>query len=46
MTAPTSHTAQARSPPLGLSVRAESEKFDISDIDLGMISVGVRYTFL
>ncbi|HEX4969818.1 MAG TPA: porin family protein [Steroidobacteraceae bacterium] len=31
---------------LGLSVRAEYEKFDISDVDLDMISVGVTYTFL
>ncbi|HKR37264.1 MAG TPA: outer membrane beta-barrel protein [Steroidobacteraceae bacterium] len=31
---------------LGLSVRAEYEKFDISDVDLDMISIGVTYTFL
>ena len=31
---------------LGLSIRAEYEKFDISDVDLDMISVGVTYTFL
>ena len=31
---------------LSLSVRAEYEKFDISDVDLDMISVGVTYTFL
>jgi hypothetical protein len=31
---------------LGLSIRAEYEKFDISDVDLDMISVGLTYTFL
>ena len=31
---------------LGLSIRAEYEKFDISDVDLDMVSVGVTYTFL
>ncbi len=31
---------------LGLAIRAEYEKFDISDVDLDMISVGVTYTFL
>lgn len=31
---------------LGLSIRAEYEKFDISDVDLDMISIGVTYTFL
>lgn len=31
---------------LSLSIRAEYEKFDISDVDLDMISVGVTYTFL
>ena len=31
---------------LGLSMRAEYEKFDISDVDLDMVSVGVTYTFL
>jgi opacity protein-like surface antigen len=31
---------------LSLSVRAEYEKFDVSDVDLDMISVGVTYTFL
>jgi OOP family OmpA-OmpF porin len=31
---------------LGLSIRAEYEKFDISDVDLDMISVGATYTFL
>jgi hypothetical protein len=31
---------------LSLSVRAEYEKFDISDVDLDMVSVGVTYTFL
>ncbi|HKU16606.1 MAG TPA: outer membrane beta-barrel protein [Steroidobacteraceae bacterium] len=31
---------------LSLAVRAEYEKFDISDVDLDMISVGVTYTFL
>ena len=31
---------------LGLSIRAEYEKYDISDVDLDMISVGVTYTFL
>ncbi len=31
---------------LGLAVRAEYEKFDISDVDLDMISIGVTYTFL
>ena len=31
---------------LSLSVRAEYEKFDISDVDLDMISIGVTYTFL
>lgn len=32
---------------LGLSIRAEYERFDIEDIDeLNMISVGVTYTFL
>ena len=31
---------------LGLSIRAEYEKFDVSDVDLDMISVGLTYTFL
>ena len=31
---------------LGLSIRAEYEKYDISDVDLDMISVGLTYTFL
>ena len=31
---------------LGLSIRAEYEKFEISDVDLDMISVGLTYTFL
>ena len=31
---------------LGLSIRAEYEKFEVSDIDLDMISVGLTYTFL
>jgi hypothetical protein len=31
---------------LGLSIRAEYEKFDISDVDLDMISIGLTYTFL
>ena len=31
---------------LGLSIRAEYEKFDISDVDLDMVSVGLTYTFL
>jgi len=31
---------------LSLSIRAEYEKFDVSDVDLDMISVGVTYTFL
>lgn len=32
---------------LGLSVRAEYEKFDIDDVDdLSMLSIGVTYTFL
>jgi len=31
---------------LGLSIRAEYEKLDISDVDLDMISVGLTYTFL
>lgn len=31
---------------LSLSIRAEYEKFDISDVDLDMISIGVTYTFL
>jgi OOP family OmpA-OmpF porin len=31
---------------LSLSIRAEYEKFDVSDADLDMISVGVTYTFL
>ena len=31
---------------LGLSIRAEYEKFDLSDVDLDMVSVGVTYTFL
>jgi hypothetical protein len=30
----------------GLALRAEYEKFEISDVDLDMISVGVTYTFL
>ena len=31
---------------LGLSIRAEYEKFEISEVDLDMISVGLTYTFL
>jgi Outer membrane protein beta-barrel domain len=31
---------------LGLSIRAEYEKFEISDVDLDMISLGLTYTFL
>lgn len=31
---------------LSLSIRAEYEKFDLSDVDLDMVSVGVTYTFL
>jgi opacity protein-like surface antigen len=31
---------------LSLSIRAEYEKFDVSDVDLDMISVGLTYTFL
>ncbi|HKQ13987.1 MAG TPA: outer membrane beta-barrel protein [Steroidobacteraceae bacterium] len=31
---------------LSLSIRAEYEKFDVSNVDLDMISVGVTYTFL
>jgi opacity protein-like surface antigen len=31
---------------LSLSIRAEYEKFDISDVDLDMVSIGVTYTFL
>jgi hypothetical protein len=31
---------------LGLSIRAEYEKFDVSEVDLDMISVGLTYTFL
>lgn len=31
---------------LGLSIRAEYEKFEPSDVDLDMISVGLTYTFL
>jgi hypothetical protein len=30
----------------GLALRAEYEKFEISDVDLDMVSVGVTYTFL
>jgi hypothetical protein len=31
---------------LGLSIRAEYEKFEITDVDLDMISIGLTYTFL
>ena len=31
---------------LSLSIRAEYEKFEISDVDLDMISIGLTYTFL
>jgi hypothetical protein len=31
---------------LGLSIRAEYEKFEITDVDLDMVSVGLTYTFL
>ena len=31
---------------LGLSIRAEYERFDISDVDVDMISIGLTYTFL
>jgi hypothetical protein len=31
---------------LSFSIRAEYEKFDISDVDVDMISVGLTYTFL
>ena len=31
---------------LGLSIRAEYEKFEISDVDLDMVSIGLTYTFL
>jgi hypothetical protein len=31
---------------LGLAIRAEYEKFEITDVDLDMISIGLTYTFL